>query len=136
MLTKFESKSNRVKGIYHSPAMSLFDWKYSPQDSHFILHNHFLRLPCTMGAFSYGIIVWVFSWTGLKNTKVIYRTLFKFCGRQIRTSNFSIGPVRGVAIHPSRALLATGGDDYKIKVWGEDITFHSGRAIQLVFNQI
>ena len=29
------------------------------------------------------------------------------------------GPVRGVAIHPSRALLATGGDDYKIKVWGE-----------------
>lgn len=29
------------------------------------------------------------------------------------------GPVRGVAFHPSRALLATGGDDYKIKVWGE-----------------
>lgn len=29
------------------------------------------------------------------------------------------GPVRGVAIHPSRALLVTGGDDYKIKVWGE-----------------
>lgn len=28
------------------------------------------------------------------------------------------GPVRGVAIHPSRALLVTGGDDYKIKVWG------------------
>ena len=31
---------------------------------------------------------------------------------------FSQGPVRGVAIHPSRALLVTGGDDYKIKVWG------------------
>lgn len=30
----------------------------------------------------------------------------------------SLGPVRGVAIHPSRALLVTGGDDYKIKVWG------------------
>lgn len=29
------------------------------------------------------------------------------------------GPVRAVAIHPTRALLATGGDDYKIKVWGE-----------------
>lgn len=27
------------------------------------------------------------------------------------------GPVRAVAMHPSRALLATGGDDYKIKVW-------------------
>ena len=32
---------------------------------------------------------------------------------------FLIGPVRGVAFHPSRALLATGGDDYKIKVWGK-----------------
>jgi coatomer protein complex subunit alpha (xenin) len=32
---------------------------------------------------------------------------------------FLLGPVRGVAIHPSRALLVTGGDDYKIKVWGE-----------------
>lgn len=31
----------------------------------------------------------------------------------------SKGPVRGVAIHPSRALLVTGGDDYKIKVWGQ-----------------
>ena len=30
-----------------------------------------------------------------------------------------VGPVRAVAFHPSRALLATGGDDYKIKVWGE-----------------
>jgi coatomer protein complex subunit alpha (xenin) len=30
-----------------------------------------------------------------------------------------IGPVRGVAFHLSRALLATGGDDYKIKVWGK-----------------
>jgi len=34
-------------------------------------------------------------------------------------SESSTGPVRGVAIHPSRALLATGGDDYKIKVWGK-----------------
>jgi WD40 repeat protein len=31
------------------------------------------------------------------------------------------GPVRAVAIHPSRPLLVTGGDDYKIKVWGESI---------------
>lgn len=28
------------------------------------------------------------------------------------------GPVRGVHFHPSRPLLVTGGDDYKIKVWG------------------
>ena len=36
--------------------------------------------------------------------------------------NLDIGPVRAVAIHPSRALLATGGDDYKIKVWGEHMS--------------
>ena len=30
-----------------------------------------------------------------------------------------IGPVRVVAIHPSRALQVTGGDDYKINIWGE-----------------
>jgi hypothetical protein len=29
------------------------------------------------------------------------------------------GPVRGVVIHPSRALLVTGGDDYKIRVRGQ-----------------
>jgi hypothetical protein len=36
------------------------------------------------------------------------------------------GPVRAVAIHPSRPLLVTGGDDYKIKVWGELIPLPSG----------
>lgn len=30
-----------------------------------------------------------------------------------------VGPVRGVHIHPTRPLLVTGGDDYKVKVWGE-----------------
>lgn len=30
-----------------------------------------------------------------------------------------LGPVRAVAIHPTRALLVSGGDDYKIKVWGQ-----------------
>jgi coatomer protein complex subunit alpha (xenin) len=37
------------------------------------------------------------------------------------------GPVRGVAIHPSRPLLVTGGDDYKIKVW--DIKPQSRRCL-------
>ncbi len=32
-----------------------------------------------------------------------------------------IGPVRAVNFHPSRPLLVTGGDDYKIKVWGQSI---------------
>ncbi|ELU41535.1 coatomer subunit alpha [Rhizoctonia solani AG-1 IA] len=33
------------------------------------------------------------------------------------TDAFITGPVRGVAIHPTRPLLVTGGDDYKVKVW-------------------
>lgn len=36
-------------------------------------------------------------------------------------ADFYEGPVRAVAIHPSRPLLVTGGDDYKIKVWGESM---------------
>lgn len=38
-----------------------------------------------------------------------------------RRSYVYTGPVRGVAIHPTRPLLVTGGDDYKIKVWGKYI---------------
>ncbi|KIJ17512.1 hypothetical protein PAXINDRAFT_154172 [Paxillus involutus ATCC 200175] len=36
------------------------------------------------------------------------------------------GSVRGVTIHPSRVLLVTGGDDYKIKVWDyvRTVQFH------------
>ena len=39
--------------------------------------------------------------------------------------NCSLGPVRAVAFHPSRQLLCTGGDDYKIKVWGEALVICS-----------
>lgn len=28
-----------------------------------------------------------------------------------------IGPVRGIAFHPTQPLFVSGGDDYKIKVW-------------------
>jgi coatomer subunit alpha len=42
------------------------------------------------------------------------------------------GPVRGVAFHPSRPLLVTGGDDYKIKIWGMHSTlFPSLSAINI-----
>ena len=42
----------------------------------------------------------------------------------------SIGPVRAVAIYPSRPLLASGGDDYKVKVWGR-ITFYPHPATRV-----
>jgi coatomer subunit alpha len=38
---------------------------------------------------------------------------------KVTSPHTHLGPVRGVAFHPSRALLVTGGDDYKIKVWGQ-----------------
>ncbi|KAF9010173.1 coatomer subunit alpha-2 [Cyathus striatus] len=72
MLTKFESKSNRVKG---TPLLAA------------ALHNGSVQL-----------------WN--------YRM-----GVLVDRFEEHEGPVRGVAFHPTRALLATGGDDYKIKVW-------------------
>jgi coatomer protein complex subunit alpha (xenin) len=48
-----------------------------------------------------------------------------------RYSDRRTGPVRGVALHPSRALLASGGDDYKIKVWGELLTFKAPLLVYL-----
>jgi len=33
-------------------------------------------------------------------------------------ASLQTGPVRGVAFHPFRDLLVTGGDDYKVRVWG------------------
>jgi coatomer protein complex subunit alpha (xenin) len=53
--------------------------------------------------------------------KVTYHTLAWF-----GVADIYQGPVRAVAIHPSRPLLVTGGDDYKIKVWGESMCLSFG----------
>lgn len=74
-----------------------------------------------MEVFSYGITEWACWWTDLKNTKVKFT---QACDKYGVSCHRLPGPVRGVAIHPSRALLVTGGDDYKIKVWGA-WSFHS-----------
>lgn len=66
-----------------------------------------------MAAFSYGIIAWAFWSIALKSTKV--RAILCF---QYSNPLHHLGPVRGVAFHPSRPLLVTGGDDYKIRIWG------------------
>lgn len=70
-----------------------------------------------MEVFSSGITEWECWWTDSKNMKVLF---IQAChDSDIRVSSHRLsGPVRGVAVHPSRALLVTGGDDYKIKVWG------------------
>ena len=68
-----------------------------------------------MEVFNCGTIVWASSWTDSKNTKVRDKLASRHGFRVHRRT----GPVRGVNFHPSRALLVTGGDDYKVKVWGE-----------------
>ncbi|KAF8164085.1 WD40-repeat-containing domain protein, partial [Pholiota molesta] len=44
------------------------------------------------------------------------------------------GPVRAVAIYPSRVLLVTGGDDYKVKVW--DIRPQNRRCLFLLHGHL
>ena len=74
-----------------------------------------------MAACSCGTTAWVFWWTDSKNTRVTS------CASSWHLdADFYEGPVRAVAIHPSRPLLVTGGDDYKIKVWGELMRLLSG----------
>lgn len=116
MLTKFESKSNRVKGDFERLQYAMLSLKSRNQGLLFIQLSLFSRHRCTMVVSSCGIIVWVSWWIGLRSMKVKNSVQINIC---VHYSEPFTGPVRGVAIHPSRALLATGGDDYKIKVWGE-----------------
>ncbi|KAJ7841099.1 hypothetical protein B0H14DRAFT_2360402, partial [Mycena olivaceomarginata] len=80
--SKFESKSNRVKGLAFHPSQSLLVAA---------LHNGRIQL-----------------WN--------YRM-----GLLVDRFEEHEGPVRGVNLHLSRAQLVTGGDDYKIGVWGQSV---------------
>ncbi|KAJ7712514.1 coatomer subunit alpha-2 [Mycena metata] len=86
MLTKFKSKSNRVKGLAFHPSQPLLP---------VALHNGSIQL-----------------WN--------YRM-----GVLVDHFEEHEGPVRGVNFHLSRALLVTGGDDYKIKVQWCLFTLHA-----------
>lgn len=86
--------------------------------SPFIRHNRSSPHPFIMAAFNYGTTEWGFWWIGLMNTMVRTSSNASFTN-----FNSPLGPVRAVAFHPSRQLLCTGGDDYKIKVWGEFLPF-------------
>lgn len=120
--TQFESKSNRVKGIAFHPrqpllAASLHNgnvqlWNYQMGtlvgrlDEHDgELHASLHTTVCTDAAQTGG---------GIPYVEVhAYRVVL--C--------LSTGPVRGVAFHPFRDLLVTGGDDYKVRVWGESARY-------------
>lgn len=118
MLTKFESKSNRVKGIILC---------HFPRVLHLTNNQYGLGLafhptqPLLAAALHNGSVqLWNYRMGVLVDRFEEHEGLFCYELLQWFSSYiFDIGPVRGVAFHPSRALLATGGDDYKIKVWGK-----------------
>ena len=117
MLTKFESKSNRVKGIILCRFLRLL-----------YLNNHCgLGLafhptqPLLAAALHNGSVqLWNYRMGVLVDRFEEHEGLLCYeLPQWFFVLTLLIGPVRGVAFHPSRALLATGGDDYKIKVWGK-----------------
>ncbi len=75
MLTKFESKSNRVKGVFDAicsrPLLTAL-----LQDSRSTRPNRCSRLHYITGACSYGTTGWVFWWIGLRNMRVREVLLF------------------------------------------------------------
>lgn len=73
-----------------------------------------------MAAFSCGTIRWGL-WSTDSMSMMVNRALTRLSFQSDQALKYIAGPVRGVAFHPSRPLLVTGGDDYKIKVWGESI---------------
>lgn len=72
MLTKFESKSNRVKGTCIPNASSTVQEKLTAkfQVSPFIRRSRFSPPLCIMAAYNCGTTVWVCSLTDSRNTKV------------------------------------------------------------------
>jgi hypothetical protein len=115
MLTKFESKSNRVKGVFPPPTVDRAQRAHLPQGSRSTRRSRSSPRPCSMARSSSGTTAWASSSIDLRNTTVSLRAARRVC---VQRAHLRPGPVRAVAFHPSRPLLATGGDDFKIKIWG------------------
>jgi WD40 repeat protein len=115
MLTKFESKSNRVKGVSPPPAVDRAQRAHLPQGSRSIRRSRSSPRPCSMERSSSGTTAWASSSIDSRSMMVSRRAARRVCAQ---SAHLRPGPVRAVAFHPSRPLLATGGDDFKIKIWG------------------
>jgi coatomer subunit alpha len=94
MLTKFESKSSRVKGVSFHPKRpwllcSLNKYLHTLKFCEVML----IRVSGTIQLWDYRI------------------------GALLNRFEEHDGPVRAVDFHPTRSMFASGGDDYKIKVW-------------------
>ena len=132
MLTKFESKSNRVKGVYIINQSSIFFMNLaltlSFRVSSLGLAFHPTRPLLAASLHNGSVQLWNYQMgtlvdrfdehEGKFNFFVCQDLLVSGCVIAWRLTLSTIGPVRAVAIHPTRPLLVSGGDDYKIKVWG------------------
>ena len=113
MLTKFESKSNRVKGLafhpvrpwilssLHNGHIQLWDYRMVCLSLlHLSFSCHILDFLCIYYFFSHH-----------------YITILSLQGVCLDKFEEHDGPVRGVDFHRIQPLIVSGGDDYKVKVW-------------------
>ena len=136
MLTKFDSKSNRVKGLSFHPRRP---WILAA------LHNGCLQVRLRLASAparlrapsraptparlpaphcSYGTTASACCWTGMRSTRARCAAWTSTRRRCVPASGFlGAGVVRARAerahrrSRPAQPLFVSGGDDYKIKVW-------------------
>jgi hypothetical protein len=85
MLTKFESKSNRVKGVCFHARLTLLDPDGACKGLRSIQASRSSLPVSTMEQSSCGTIAWVFSSTGSKNTKARSASLRAFASSDSRS---------------------------------------------------
>jgi len=96
ILTKFESKSSRVKSVSFHPKRP---WLLSA------LHKYDFRI---------SFCLWKICWRACSGTIQLWDYRI---GALLNRFEEHDGPVRAVDFHPSRSMFASGGDDNKIRVW-------------------
>lgn len=130
MLSKFETKSNRVKGIsfhpkrpwilasLHNGSIQLWDYKMGTLIDRFDEHEGGLKNGARSAVRHEAI------------SRFLFTRLFRlhYAVWVSITSHFAIscvhdarccttGPVRGICFHDTQPVFVSGGDDYKVKLW-------------------
>ena len=121
MLTKFETKSARVKGLSFHPKRPWILTRYIESLSIDLLHRLFTSL-CMAG-----FLLNNCSCISMSIDSVLFHLLFSLHSGVIQLWDYRMcallekfdehdGPVRGICFHNQQPLFVSGGDDYKIKV--------------------
>lgn len=117
MLTKFETKSARVKGLSFHPKRPWILTRYV------FLHS---LIPVLKSAVVKVWIVLIEFLSFSLHSGVIQLWDYRMCALLDKFDEHD-GPVRGICFHSQQPLFVSGGDDYKIKVpwlaWLEKLTY-------------